>query len=253
MSIQTDHWTPNIQRAESRGVYEDDFESLKTKAFPTLADRPRFNTSTIQQIAKDISFQNEDKLKNFFTAGVFLSDYLSPDGAKLMEDVYGFKGGYMQTINPTSYKEYLGEKVEQEKEKENDLRPARGMSEIIDQLNLKVRRFNGNIYLQETVSSISKEGDKFVLLTTNFTVEANKTVVTVGPTALKKLTGDVIQSITNHDIFKSIVSVPAFFGAAAYPTAWWKDSVAAQKNNSLEPLQMFISSSNCLGITMPYK
>ena len=253
LSIQTDSWIRNIQRVESRGVYEEDFDSLKSKAFPTVSNRPPFNTTTIQKIAEDISFESENKLNKFSTAGSFLSNYLSPEGAELMEEIYGFEGGYMQTINPKSYTTYIGERVEQEKVMDNDERPTRGMSEIIDQLVLKVRSFNGNIYLKETVTSISKEGDKFVLLTTNFTVKANKTVLTVGPTALKKLTGDVIQSITSHNVFKSIVSVPAFSGAAVYPTAWWNDSVAAQKNNSLEPLQMFVSSSNCLGITMPYK
>ena len=253
LSIQTDPWTRNIQRVESRGVYEDDFDSLKSKAFPTVSNRPPFNTKKIQEIAEDISYESENMLNKFSTAGSFLSDYLSPEGAKLMEEVYGFEGGYMQTTNPKSYATYLGERVNQEKEKDNDERPTRGMSEIIDKLELKVRSFNGNIYLQETVTSISKERDKFVLLTTNLTVEANKIILTVGPSALKKLTGDVIQSIISHDIFKSIVSVPAFSGAAVYPTAWWNDSVAAQKNNSLEPLQQFISSSNCLGITMPYK
>ena len=67
------------------------------------------------------------------------------------------------------------------------------------------------------------------------------------------LKGDVMQGITNNDIFKSIVSVPTFQRAAVYERAWWNDSIAAQKNNSLRPLEMFISSSNCLGISMPYK
>ena len=249
-NINSDRWQRNIKRVEARGVYARNFDSLKLKAFPTLSDNSLMNTTKIQDTAKDLKNRNAN---NFSTAGTFLSGYLSPEGARLMEDVYGLKGGYMQTINPESYKTYLGERVNQELFESDEDRPARGMSEIIEQLDLKVRHLNGTIYLQEAVASISKRGDKFVLLTTNFTVEARKTVLTVGPTALKKLTGDVIQSITNHDIFKSIVSVPAFSGAAVYPTAWWNDSVAAQKKNSLEPLQMFVSSSNCLGITMPYR
>ena len=229
-------------------MYARDFDSLELKAFPTLSDNSLMNNMTVQKTAEDLKNKNAN---NFSTAGTFLSGYLSPEGAKLMEEVYGFKGGYMQAINPKSYKKYLKETFDQNNE-DND-RPPRGMSEIIERLDLKVRHSNGTIFLQEAVTSISKKGSKFVLVTTNFTVEAKKTVLAVDPPALKKLTGDVIQSITSHDIFMSIVSVPAFSGAAVYPTAWWNDSVAAQKNNSLEPLQMFISSSNCLGITMPYR
>ena len=111
---------------------------------------------------------------------------------------------------------------------------------------------DGKFYLKETVTSVDKTGDKFVLQTTNFTVKASKTAISAGPTAVKKIKGDVIQNITDHEIFKSIVSVPAFYGAAVYENAWWNDSISVLKNNSLQPLDMFISSSNCLGITMPY-
>lgn len=230
-------------------MHARDFDSLELKAFPTLSDNSLMNSTTVQKTAEDLKNKNAN---NFSTAGTFLSGYLSPEGAKLMEEVYGFKGGYMQAINPKSYKTHLEETVNEDKIDDDD-RPPRGMSEIIERLDLKVRDLNGTIFLQEAVTSISKKGNKFVLVTTNFTVEANKTVLAVDPPTLKKLTGDVIQNITSHDIFKSIVSVPAFSGAAVYPTAWWNDSVAAQKNNSLEPLQMFISSSYCLGITMPYR
>lgn len=232
-------------------MYTDSFDSLrKSKAFPTLKDLSPTNNNTVKKIAELVDGRNASE---FSTAGTFLSSCLSPEGAKLMEDAYGFKGGYMEAINPDSFKKYLKETLIDEDSRSDDFRPVKGMSEIIEKLSLKVRSFNGKIYLHQAATSIRKEGDKFVLLTTNFTVQANATVLTLGPAALKKISGDVIQNITNHVIFKSIVSVPAFHGAAVYPTAWWNDSVATQKNNSLKPLQMFVSSSNCLGITMPYR
>lgn len=249
-SVHTDTWIKNIHRVEARGVFADDFDTLKSKAFPALLNHAIMNNKTVADTAELVKNKNANE---FPTAGSLLSIYLSLEGAKLMEDVYGFKGGYMEAINPKSYKTYLEETLYDDKSKSEDVRPASGMSEIIEKLDLKVRSLNGKIYLQEAVTSINEKGNKFGLLTTNFTVEANKTVLTASPMALKKITGDVIQNITNHAIFKSIVSVPAFRGAAVYRTAWWNDSVAAQKNNSLEPLQMFVSSSNCLGITMPYR
>ena len=203
------------------------------------------------------SFVTKRDLGNFSdlpTAGRFLSMLLSPEGAKWMTDAYGLKGGYIEKINPKSYVEHLKITLQYlDEARDNDYRPKGGMSTLVENLISKVRNLNGTIYRQETVTSISNQGNNFVLLTSNFTVQANKTVLTAAPEALKKIKGDVMQNITNHDIFKSIVSVPAFRGAAVYPTAWWNDSVALQKNNSLQNLQRFISNSNCLGITMPYK
>ena len=178
---------------------------------------------------------------------------LSPEGVKWMTDAYGLKGGYIEKINPKSYIELLKKTLQYLDSDDIDLRPKGGMSTLVENLISRVRNLNGTIYLQETVTSVSKRGNSFVLLTSNFTVQANKTVLTSAPEALKEIKGDVMQNITNNDIFKSIVSVPAFRGAAVYPTAWWNDPVALQKNNSLQNLQMFISNSNCLGITMPYK
>jgi len=151
----------------------------------------------------------------------------------------------MQSINTHSYRQYLKKKDFVISAGES-LRPKKGMSEFITNLKKKVEDGGGKIFLKETVTSIDKEMDTFVLKTTKYTVKANKTVISCGPTALKKIKGDVMQSITGHEIFKSIVSVPAFHGAAVYKRAWWNDSIAA-----LQPLDMFISSSNCLGTAMP--
>lgn len=210
------------------------------------------NNKTLEETAEFV-YDSARNYTPFSTAETFLSYELSPEGTKLMADTYGFMGDYLQTINPLSYRTYLQKKDIVISERREDRRPKTGMSEFITKLAEKVRSNGGKIYLKETVTSVDKIDDKFVLKTTNFTVKANKTVMTAGPTALKKITGDVMQNITDHNIFKSIVSVPAFHGAAVYERAWWNDSIAAQKNNSLQPLEMFISTSNCLGISMPYR
>ena len=233
-------------------MFADSFDSLKSKAFPTLRNRVPMNNKTLEKTAKFI-FDPARNYTQFSTAETFLSYELSPEGAKLMADTYGFMGDYLQTINPLSYRTYLENKTNVGLKREEDVRPKLGMSEFITKLAEKVQSNSRQIYRQETVTSVGKIDGKFVLETTNYKVKANKTVLTAAPMALKKITGDVMQGITGHDIFNSIVSVPAFHGAAVYETAWWNDSIAAQKNNSLQPLEMFISSSNCLGISMPYK
>ncbi|KAL9951507.1 hypothetical protein ACROYT_G044177 [Oculina patagonica] len=217
-------------------------------------DRTPMNNKTLEETAEFI-YDVARNYSQFSTAGKFLSYELSPEGAKLMQDTYGFKddNDYMQAINPASYREYLRKKLLDLYYYAYNIRPKKGMSEFITSLAQRVRSQGGKIYLKETVASIEKRGDKFFLQTANFTVNATKTVITAGPTAVKKIKGDVIQGITDHEIFKSIISVPAFSGAAVYERAWWNDSISVQKNNTLKPLDMFVSSSNCLGITMPYE
>jgi len=232
-------------------MFKDSFDSLK-KAFPTLADLFPMNNKTLQQIARFL-YDDVRNHTQFSTAQTFLSNELSPEGAKLMKEKYGFLGDYMQDINTPSYRKYLKKKDFISAGKSS--RPKKGMSEFITNLKEKIENSGGTIYYKETVESIGKEMDTltFALKTTKYTVKANKTVLTSGPAALKKITGDVTQRITGQDIFKSIVSVPAFHGAALYEKAWWNDSVAAEKKNALQPLDMFISSSGsyCLGTAMP--
>ena len=229
-------WERRLSRVEVRGVFADDFDKLQQNAFPSLN-----RSDTVKKMVEDVTKANSSL---YSSAGDFLSDYLSPEGRDLLEDAYGLKYR-LYDVNPESYKKYLKEKLLDEEDSVLDIRPDEGLSKLIQLLEGEVNKLKGSIYFPETVTSIMKEGSKFFLQTTNRTVRANKTVLTVGPTALKDMTGDVMQNITNHKILRSIVSVPAFFGAAVYQNAWWKDSIYAR--------DLFISSSNCLGTTMPYE
>mgnify|MGYP000618672154 FL=1 len=222
-------------------MFGSNFTALKATAFPTLNITP-----TVENVTQANS-------ANFSTAGSFLSSYLSPEGAKYFETLYGFKGSYMQKINPESFKTYLKETVDDEVSGHDDSRPNKGLSEGIDKLNQSVQNLGGKVYLSETVTSVSKDGSKFVVQTNRTKVKANKIIITIGPTALKNMTGDVIISITDQEIFQSVVGVPAFFGAAVYSSAWWEDMKVLQIKDSDQALPMFNSSSNCLGITMPYR
>ena len=129
-------------------MFGSNFTALKSTAFPTLNITP-----TVRETVENVKHANS---ANFFTAGSFLSSYLSPEGAKYFETLYGFKGSYMQNINPESYKEYLKETVDDEGQIHEDTRPERGLSEGINKLNHSVQKLGGKVYLSETVTSVSK-------------------------------------------------------------------------------------------------
>ncbi|XP_044172031.1 uncharacterized protein LOC114947015 [Acropora millepora] len=234
-------WERSLTRVEARGVFADNFDKLQPIAFSALN-----RSDTVKQMAQDVTKANSSL---YSTAGDFLSDYLSPEGRELLGDAYCLNYR-LYDVNPESYKKYLREKRLDEEDRGLDKRPEKGLSKLIELLKEKVNNLKGYIYFPETVTSVMKKGSKFFLQTTNRTVKANKTVLTVGPAALKDMTGDVMENITNHKILRSIVSVPAFFGAAVYENAWWEDSIAVKK---MSEKNMFISSGYCLGITMPYE
>ena len=234
--IDLQAWERIPTRVEARGVFAADFDKLQPNPFPALN-----RSGTVRKMAEDVTKANSS---DYSTAKDFLSDYLSPEGRELVEDAYGLKHR-LYDVNPESYKKYLKEKLLDEGDRGFDQRPLKGLSKLIELLRDKVNELNGTIYFPETVTSVLKEGSKFLLHTTKRTVRASKTVLTVSPAALKDMTGDVIQNITDHKILRSIVSVPAFLGAAVYQNAWWEDIIL--------PKHFFISSGNCLGITMPYE
>ena len=99
-----------------------------------------------------------------------------------MAENFGFKGDYMQAINPMSYTTYLKKEEHVTSTSSEAKRPpnSKGMSEIVKELTKKVESGGGKLYRKETVAFITKEGDKFRLQTTKLTVKANKTVITVG-------------------------------------------------------------------------
>jgi len=237
-------WKRSLTRVEARGLFADDFDKLQPIAFSALN-----RSDTVKKMAEDVTKANSSL---YSTAGAFLSFYLTPEGKELLEAAYGLNlKDRLYEVNPESYKKYLKNKLAEENERASDTRPDEGMSKLIELLKDKVNTLNGSIYFPEKVKSVNvTKGGMFFLQTTNRTVGARKTVLAVGPTALKDMTGDVIESITNHKILRSIVSVPAFVGAAVYDDAWWKDGNAVKMMSEME---MFISSGYCLGITMPYE
>ena len=195
-------WNSKTKRVEARGQYASSFDDLKLKEFPTLRNHAPLNNKTLTETAAFISM-NERNFTQFSTAETFLSYILSPEGTKLMAEKFAFKGDYMQAINPMGYRPYLEKEYYVNSASLDARRPpnSKGLSEIVTELTKKVERGGGKIYRKETVASITKEGHQFLLQTTKLTVIANKTVITVGPAALKKIEGYVIRNITGqHNI-----------------------------------------------------
>ena len=218
---------------------------IKNQAFPTL-NTGKFKNMTRNEMAS-YAFKDEyvSTAPLFATVDVYMSYYLTPEGAEFLSEGYGFKGDYTESINPAAYMEYLKLPISGKHQ-----RPLKGMSEVIDALVFAVRLYGGTLYKNNEVSSIEKVNTKFILTTTKLIVSANKIVVATHPVAFMKVKGSVAEEILREPAFQSITSMPAFKGAAVYKEAWWSNSLIT--NLTLEPRQKFISNSNCLGVTLPY-
>ena len=87
------------------------------------------NNRTLEETARYI-YDDVRNHTQFSTADTFLSDELSPEGAKLMKEKYGFLGDSMISINTLSYRKYLKKKdfvVSAGK----SFRPKKGMTEFV--------------------------------------------------------------------------------------------------------------------------
>ena len=225
---------------KSRGILADSCDDLKRRAFPSLKQGMTCE-KMVEVVTKDVPKAN---VSLFVTAGTYLSHYLTPEGAELISEYYGVKSDYLHFISPESYNEFLRRRQDEVPGGEY-ARPHGGMSAIITVLFKLVKDQGGLVYTGNKVLSINQKGDNFTLRTINQTVSANKVIIATPPASLAKIEGNVTDTVTQHPIFKSIVSVPAFKGAAVYKKAWW--------NDTLQYPQQFTSYSECLGITMPYK
>ena len=225
---------------KSRGILVDSCDDLKRRAFPS-SKQGMTCAEMVELVRKGVPKAN---VSLFATAGTYLSHYLTPEGAELISEYYGVKSDYLHFISPESYNEFLRRRQDEVPGGEY-ARPHGGMSAIITVLFKLVKDQGGLVYTGNKVLSINQKGDNFTLRTINQTVSANKVIIATPPASLAKIEGNVTDTVTQHPIFKSIVSVPAFKGAAVYKEAWW--------NDTLQYPQQFTSYSECLGITMPYK
>lgn len=249
LNVETvNDWYDHVYLHRSRGITvtkcnaDNLCDVLKAQVFPSLSQR-KYTNETCENLITRVQDEKE-KAANFATAGMYLSNNLTSEGAKLISEYYGVKSDYLHRIKTEGYIDFLVNRRD-EIEGSEFVRPTRGMSAFVKVLYKTVVDQGGVVYPDNPVSSITQKGDTFHLQTTKHLVSATKVVLAVPPVALAKIKGDVTEKVTQSAIFKSILTVPAFKGAAVYREAWW--------HSMLQPLKTFTSYDSCLGITMPHE
>jgi phytoene dehydrogenase-like protein len=234
---------------ESRGLKANNHEEIKQR-YPQLLAHPIFGNMTSGELF-DYALRPEyiAKVDQYATVFTYFSNIITAEGAEYLSELYGYKGDFTDFISPRSYLEEFS-KISFELADEY-VRPIGGMSTIITTLEKKVEALGGKIYTSTEIKSLSEGRDGFVLTTPKLKVKSKKLIVATIPTQFRSITGSIAKRIKDTGQFNSIQPMSAFKGAAVYSSAWWEDMEV--EGTPLQAGQKFISSSNCLGTSMPHR
>lgn len=232
---------------EARGVFATTTSELQQKAFPTLSQGILKN-ATYKDMIKYL-FVKQSEAEKFPSLPAFFTHCWSPEGLEYFNSLTGFVWDYTRMSNAESFFETREALAYFKREFS---RPAKGISALTRALKNSAIKHGAKIYKNEEVKVIDKvQKNSYVLKTTNYQVTANKVVLAVPVNALEKIQGSLAHKIKTNHIFKSVGFEVAFKGFAVYENAWWENNSTGSRQLGDE--QEFLSNSDCLGFTFPYK
>ena len=182
----------------------------------------------------------------------FLSEYLTPEGLELLNHWTGKPPDYARQRNANTLFEVKEAYAMTNSTIPNHIRLVNGLSTITQALKVSAAQHGAKLYDNEEVKSIDKyQGKQFKLITTKYTVIANKLVLAIPVSPMKRLQGSVIERIKRDATFDSIGFGVAFKGFAVFKDAWWQRNSTGRRYLADE--QEMLSNSDCLGRTFPFK
>ena len=232
---------------EARGVFATTTSELQQKAFPTLS-QGILKDATFKEMLKYVLSKQSDAVK-FPSLAAFFTHCWTPEGLEYFDSLTGFVRDYTHMPNAESFFEIRQTLAYMKLEFS---RPNKGISALTHALKNSAIKHGVKIYKNEEVKVIDEvETNSYVLKTTNFQVTANKVVLAVPVQALEKIQGSLPDKIKSNHIFKSVGFEVAFKGFAVYDNAWWENNSTGSRQ--LRDEQEFLSNSDCLGFTFPYR
>lgn len=239
----------NHDRLEARGFFANDTETVKQKAFPAL-NHGRFQNTTYRQML-GYAFSHRKEASNFASLSDFITEYLTPEGLQLFGHLTGFRLYYGRQQSPESVFE-IEEAFAMANATGNYFRLDNGLSVITRALEMSAMKHGANLYVDQEIRVINENKKKqFKLITTNYTVTANKLVLAVPVNPMKQIEGSLAERIQNDSTFDSIGFMVAFKGFAVFEEAWWQRNSTG--NRYLADEQEMLSNSDCLGFSFPYR
>ena len=234
-------------RMEARGVFATTTSELQQKAFPTLS-QGRSNNASYKDMIKSLLDKQSQAVK-FPSKAAFFTHCWTPEGLEYFDSLTGFVQDYSRMSNAESFFETREALAYFDREFS---RPNKGISALIQALKNSAIKHGLKIYKNEEVKVIDEvKKNSYILKTRKFQVTANKVVLAVPAHALEKIQGSLTEKIKNNHTFKSVGFAVAFKGFALYEKAWWESNSTGSRK--LRDEQEFLSNSDCLGLTFPYR
>jgi hypothetical protein len=151
----------------------------------------------------------------------WLKDVLGLEGFQFLTDTFRFRGDFQNGIDPISYIDFLKEDWDACC---SPTYPEGGMSSFINAMVHKAVLVNrARAFKNEPVQAINKAAHHTYKLTTpKFTVIANSVIIAVPPLALKKIDGNIANSIKAQREFKTIKPIRVISINNWWSDAWWE-------------------------------
>lgn len=126
----------SIDYLEGRGIYADNHQSFKEKAFPTLMSTVFANMTPSQMFAFAWRDMSKEKALEYLSYHDFLFQRVGSEGCAFLKLIYGIKMNYNMTRSTlTRYESNNAMNFTSEY-----VRPRGGLSEIVDALAKSVKR-----------------------------------------------------------------------------------------------------------------
>ena len=136
-------------RLEARGIFATNRLTLKKKAFPSL-NHGRFENATYEQMM-GYFFSKQNEADKFASLSDFMSEYLTPEGFQLFNQLSAFLPNYDRQISARSVIVYSTVRAQI---KENYTRPESGLSTITKALKTSATDLEAKLYKNEEVKVI---------------------------------------------------------------------------------------------------
>lgn len=150
----------------------------------------------------------------------YITSKVGGEGFAFLHDMSRFRADFEYPLDARSYMDYLDE--------EWDVcctpsYPIGGMSTYIKGMATRARDAGAQLFTNEPVSKIEREGSAYRLTTSGHVVHAGKVVIAVPPSGLDHITGDVAEEIRAQRTYKDIIAVKVVTISQWWPDRWWGD------------------------------
>lgn len=156
---------------------------------------------------------------------------LRPEGFQFLTDTFRFRGDFQNGVDPISYINFLAEDWDVCC---NPSYPKGGMSSFIKGMLARASKHSQNFFLSTPVTSIGKQGNKYLLQTKNFDVLADSVIIATPAVALKKIGGTIASKIIKDPHFQAIVPVRVVAIDHWWKTAWWENTKGANDSGPID-------------------